>query len=222
MAIYSKRYQKVIRGPSPEPQGPGGVFPEYSSKKHHHEKSQSESAGVAALDTSVGLRKKNSQPLLLEVMALDHPFEYFDIRERVFGVLSLVTDAASFHTVVDYGSSIEVVFCAVLEHHMEHASKELSAFLQKTGGLARQLDLDLLQCLEVKGSSDGSRSAFLGPFTYTRDRNPFMFLSRSVSDLGAVESKVQLRRTSQTLRKVCVGTTLFIQQKCVDKSKLRY
>jgi hypothetical protein len=199
--VYRNFYHKSIQAPSPEPQAPGGMSPEVSPKKCLHGTSRNGNDGVAARDTLVGLRKKDSQSLLLDVMALEHPFECFDIRDRVFGVLGLVTDAATFHTSVDYRSSIEVLFCTVLEQHMKNVSKDLSAFLPRISSLANHLNLDVMQCLKMARSLSGSNSAFLGPFTYTKEQGPFTVLSTSVLSRNAAEREVRLQRTSQTLRK---------------------
>ena len=70
-------------------------------------KSRTEHYRVEALDMLVDLHKRDAQPLLLDMMDWNHPFECFDSRDRVYGVLGFVADGADFLPLVDYYCSAE-------------------------------------------------------------------------------------------------------------------
>ena len=150
----------------------------------------------------VDLRKRDAQPLLLDMMDWNHPFECFDFRDRVYGVLGFVADGADFLPLVDYHCSAEDLFLSVLKKLKVHTDRSLYKFITRLQTLATRIGLDLVECTEFLKILKRTESEVLTSFDANagahllgRDVNPIMYTPNES------ESEVQLRRTSLTLRK---------------------
>jgi hypothetical protein len=144
------------------------------------------------------LSKRDARPALMDVMTSNHPYECFDVRDRVFGVLGLIADGSRFYKMIDYRITVEDLFFSILEHFQEYTG-HLDNFLKQLSTLARRLKLDMMHCLEVAKGLKQEKFGFLGPFTASfSDRTGASWDSLS---LGSRESKFKMKKTSQTLRR---------------------
>jgi hypothetical protein len=82
----------------------------YISPKPHStifaKKSRRNDHRMETLDMLIHLRKRDAEPLFIEMMDWNHPYECFDFRDRVYGMLGFVSDGADFVSLVDYHCSI--------------------------------------------------------------------------------------------------------------------
>ena len=189
VAIYMTWFQEAT--PAYQPRYP---WPTKKSRRKYYR--------VEALDMLVDLRKRDAQPLLLDMMDWNHPFECFDFRDRVYGVLGFVADGADFLPLVDYHCSAEDLFLSVLEKLKVHTDRSLYNFITRLQTLATRIGLDLVECTEflkiLKRTEPEVLTSFdanAGAHLLGRDVNTIMYTPHES------ESEVQLRRTSLTLRK---------------------
>ena len=148
----------------------------------------------------IHLRQTDAEPLFIEMMDWNHPYECFDFRDRVYGVLGFVADGAEYLSLVDYDCSAEELFLSILKVLGFCMDCTLHRFITRTNILARRIGLDLVKCGEV--SKAFAKSTGFGFFDL--DANPrhnAPGFPHAFSVMGEMESQVQLKRTSQMLQK---------------------
>ena len=164
------------------------------------EKSRKTNCRVETLDMLIHVRKRDAQPLLMEMMDWNHPYECFDFRDRVYGVLGFVADGACFLSLVNYNCSAEELFLSILKVLNLHMDCFLYKFITRIHTLARRIGLDLVRFHDFsKAFRTSTRFGAFDPgVSSSHIGHGFPSFSRVFRKM---ESQLQLKSTSQMLRK---------------------